>query len=474
MSEHHENVNPFDPLSEPLLEHWIGYVQQVNETTRRMLSSADKSEDPRTWRRQWFEALGQDTDAYLRTPVFLRTLKAHLDTLLQAKREADPSAHDLDELARRLANVEQARARLEQLERRLESLEIEPPKMRESKIWERFFREPPKPPATVMMGTTQHDVVHAEGTLRLLRYRNRSVRHAEPILICYALVNRPYILDLQADRSVVRQLLDRGFDVYMIDWGVPTRDDRALRLHDYVCRFLRHVVDFVCDHAGTQQLNLLGYCMGGTMSTMFTALYPRRVRSLTLLATPIDFGGDDGLLNLWAHEDHFDVDQLIDTYGNCPGEFLQYCFQLMKPVQNFAEKYVTFFENQDDGAFLHSFFAMERWVNDCIPVAGETFRDYVKMLYQRNLLVNGDLLLDGVSVKLSDITCPLLLLVADQDHLVPPDSSLALARHVRSKKVKSLSINAGHIGLAVSSKAHRQLWPKAADWIAQPVTDPAN
>ena len=162
---------------------------------------------------------------------------------------------------------------------------------------------------------------------------------------------------------------------------------------------MKNVVDFVCEHAGNPQLNLLGYCMGGTLSTMFTALYPERVRNLILMATPIDFAGDEGMLNLWAREDYFDVDKLIDAYGNCPGEFLQYCFQLMKPVQNFAEKYLTFCEKLNDDAFLDNFFAMERWANDSIPVAGETFREYVKLLYQQNRLVNGEMSLGDAPVK---------------------------------------------------------------------------
>ena len=211
--------------------------------------------------------------------------------------------------------------------------------------------------------------------------------------------------------------------------------------------------------------------MGGTLSTMFTALYPERVRNLILMATPIDFAGEEGILNLWARDDYFDVDRLIDAYGNCPGEFLQYCFQLMRPVQNFAEKYLTFCEKLNDDAFLDNFFAMERWANDSIPVAGETFRDYVKLLYQQNRLVRGEMSLGGAAVKLAAITCPLLLLVADQDHLVPASSTLALEQYVSSNDVKSLSINAGHIGLAVSSKAHRQLWPAAAQWIADHSTE---
>jgi poly[(R)-3-hydroxyalkanoate] polymerase subunit PhaC len=324
----------------------------------------------------------------------------------------------------------------------------------------------------VKVATTAHDVVYEEDSLKLLHYRNEhSIDFREPILVCFALVNRPYILDLQPQRSVIRQLLRRGFDVYMIDWGVPTAADRTLRIEDYVCDFLRHAVGFVCDHTDSPKLNLLGYCMGGTMSTMYAALYPEQIRNLILLAAPIDFSGNEGLLNVWTREENFDVDALIDAFGNCPGAFLQSGFQAMKPVQNYVEKYASFVEKLDDDGSIENFFAMERWSNDNIPVAGETFREFVKHLYQRNELVMGQFRLREQPVKLQNITCPLLTLVAEHDHLVPPSSTLAIRHYVSSRFIEQMSINAGHIGLAVSSKAHKQLWPDAAMWIADHSTN---
>jgi polyhydroxyalkanoate synthase len=184
------------------------------------------------------------------------------------------------------------------------------------------------------------------------------------------------------------------------------------------------------------------------------------------MAAPIDFSGDEGLLNLWSREELFDVDALVDAYGNCPGSFLQSCFQLRDPVQNYLVKYMNLYEKMYDSGFLENFFVMERWTNDNIPVAGETFREFVKKFYQQNELVRGEFRLQGNPVRLEQITCPVLMLVADRDDLVPAASTLALRHFVRSEDIESMSIDAGHIGLAVSSRAHRQLWPEAAMWIA--------
>jgi polyhydroxyalkanoate synthase len=210
--------------------------------------------------------------------------------------------------------------------------------------------------------------------------------------------------------------------------------------------------------------------MGGTMSAIFTARYPELVKTLTLMTAPLDFsvGGDQSLVQYWSNPDYFDVDSLIDAFGNVPPEFLQASFQMMKPVQNYFLKYVNFFEKMDDDQFVENYLAMEKWTNDNIPVAGETFREFVKKLYQRNELVKGEFRLvpDEEAVQLSRITCPLMLLTASADHLVPPSQTEGIVPYVGSKDIKSMTLDAGHIGLAVSSKAHKKLWPDATQWIA--------
>lgn len=338
------------------------------------------------------------------------------------------------------------------------------------KAWNRLLAVPKVAEHSLRtrVGDTPHDVVYEEDLLKLLHYRRDTpptVR--EPLLICYALVNRPYILDLQQQRSVVRRLLQRGFDVYMIDWGVPTAADRTMRLNDYICGLMKRASDFVLQRAATSQMNLLGYCMGGTMSTIFTTLYPEIVKNLVLLAAPIDFSGDESLLHVWTQEKYFDVDRLIDSYGNCPGSVLQSAFRMMRPVQNFIEKYTSFADNMHDDNYLENFFAMERWGQDNIPVAGETFREFVKCFYQGNQLVKGEYMIGGKRVLLDRITCPLLLLVAAFDHLVTPSSTLGIEPHVKSRDLKKMTIQAGHVGLVVSSKAHKQFWPEATQWLAE-------
>jgi polyhydroxyalkanoate synthase len=285
----------------------------------------------------------------------------------------------------------------------------------------------------VRVGVTSAEVVLRSRGFSLLRYRRQTpARHAQPVLFCYALINRPYILDLLPGRSVVERYLEEGFEVYLIDWVPPTAADHQRDLQEYVCEFVRQAVDFVLQAHRRPDLHLLGYCMGGTLSAMHAALDPDSVRTLTLLAAPIDFASRDPLLHLWTDRRHFDVDAFIDRHGNCPAWFLQTCFLLMKPVQNFLEKNLALFDQMDEVQSLVHHFAMERWINDNVAVAGATFRQFVKHFYQDNALVKGQFQLQGRPVDLSRIQAPLLLLTASNDHLVAPASTEGIRPHVGS------------------------------------------
>ncbi len=320
----------------------------------------------------------------------------------------------------------------------------------------------------VKVGISPSEVVYTEDKLRVLHYQSDvPKKYATPLILCFALVNRPYILDLLPHKSVVQQFLKAGFDVYLIDWGIPSESDRHLTLEHYVRFYLHNVVRRVIEYTGSPQVSLLGYCMGGTMSAMYTSFHQDLVKNFILMAAPIDWSNRESLLAVWTDPKYFDVDAFIDTFGNAPPQWLQSSFAMLKPVTNFVEKYLGFYEKMTDEKFVHEFFAMETWANDNIPVAGETFRQFVKDCFQKNLLMQGKMRLGTKTIDLSKITCPVLNLMAANDHLVPCGQSATFNDLVGSKDRKSITFPAGHIGLSVGSKAHRDLWPKVADWLAE-------
>jgi polyhydroxyalkanoate synthase len=322
--------------------------------------------------------------------------------------------------------------------------------------------------AGVEVGTTPSEVVYSENKLELHHYEPRTEeQHDVPILVVYALINRPYILDLQPDRSVVATLLDQGFDVYMIDWGEPSRLDTTLGLDDYVTRYVDNCVDVVRERSGQDAINVLGYCMGGTMSAMYAALFPEKVRNLGLMAAGLCFDDTGGVLELWGEEAHYSPEAVTEAFGNVPAEFLDVGFALMDPVDNFVTKYVRLFDNLEDEDFVRNFARMERWIGDGIDVAGRAYEEFLRDIYQENRLCEGELELGGRPVRLENIDMPVLQIVGEFDHLIPPTASTPFNERVGSDDTAVERMRSGHIGLSVSGKSHEQVWPAVGDWFAE-------
>jgi polyhydroxyalkanoate synthase len=320
----------------------------------------------------------------------------------------------------------------------------------------------------VRKGATPSEVVYEKDRLKVLHYlSDRPPKYKTPMLFVFALVNRPYILDILPDKSVVGHFVRAGFDTYLIDWGKPTDADRHNSMDTYVNGYLLDVCDFLAQRTGSPQASILGYCMGGTMSAIFTSLHQEKVRNLMLLAAGIDFSTREGLLNYWSDEANFDVDAFVAAYGNCPAEFLQAAFLLLKPVGNLIEKPTSLWERADDERFVNEFLTMETWLNDNIAVPGEIYREFVKYLYQQNRLVKGQLQVGRQMIRLQNITCPVLNLLATRDDLVPPSQSEPFTELVASPDRKTLRLSAGHIGLAMGSKAQKELWPQVVQWLAE-------
>ncbi|WP_318570196.1 class III poly(R)-hydroxyalkanoic acid synthase subunit PhaC [Salinigranum marinum] len=327
--------------------------------------------------------------------------------------------------------------------------------------------------ASVEVGQTPSEVVYEENKLKLLRYDAEAAgidpeeTHDVPILVVYALINRPYILDLQPDRSVVRRLLEAGFDVYLIDWGEPSMLDQSLTLDDYVNRYVDNCVDVVADRAGVDAINLLGYCMGGTMSVMYASHHPEKVRNLGLMAAGLCFAGTGGILEEWGDEEYYSPRDVTGAFGNVPAEFLDVGFALMDPVNNYVAKYTTLYDNLDDEDFVQNFARMERWLSDGIDLAGSTYVQFLEDVYQENKLYRNELELDGKHVDLGEINMPVLQVIGQYDHLIPPEASRPFNDQVPSGDTTIMEESTGHIGLSVSGKSHANLWPNVAEWFAE-------
>lgn len=316
------------------------------------------------------------------------------------------------------------------------------------------------------VGTAPKTLIYSEDKLALYRYQPEAAKACGvPVLVVYALVNRPYMLDIQPDRSFIRNLLQLGLDVYIIDWGYPSGSDRYLSMDDYINGYLNNCVDAVRKDAGSEKVSLMGICQGGTFSAIYAALHPEKVHGLVTLVAPFDFSTNDGLLFNWSKT--MDVDALVDAYGVVPGNILNDGFLMLMPFNLNIKKYVDMLEVMEDKEKLLNFLRMEKWIFDSPGQAGECLRQFVKDCYQGNKLIQGQLQLGDKTVNLGNITMPVLNIYASADHLVPPVATKPFNDHIGSTDKTLYQFKGGHIGVFVGSRSQKELAPAIAKWMIE-------
>ncbi len=328
--------------------------------------------------------------------------------------------------------------------------------------------------SAVQIGTTPKVEVFRQDKVVLYHYKPTAKKTvATPVLVVYGLVGRYTMADLQEDRSLVRNLLAQGVDLYVVDWGTPTRSDRWLMLEDYIDGYLGECVDHIRREQGVDQVSLLGICEGGVFTTCYAARNPGKVKSLVLTITPVDFHAGDkgaplhhGLIGLWARSmSREDVDRLIEANGNLPGELMSVVFSMMTPVNSLTKYNVGLFDVMDDEKKLLNFLRMEKWLADRPDHPGEAAKQWLKDLYQDNQLVKGEFKLGGKKVDLRKITMPVLNVFAEEDHIVPPKSSRALKALIGTKNYTELPLPGGHVGVFVSGKSQGILGKNIFSWL---------
>lgn len=321
-------------------------------------------------------------------------------------------------------------------------------------------------PAEINLETTPHDTVYREDKMRLLHYKPLTKKQiGTPLLISYAIINRYHILDIHPEKSWVRNLLLQGFDVYMVDWGYPSNIDKYLDLDDYVNVYLDNCIEFAKKESGSDKVSLQGYCTGGTIATAYTSLHPDNVKNLVVTAPVIDGWRDTTVVSNLAK--HIDIDNMVETIGNMPPEFMYYCFSILKPFEQGIEKYVKLFDNIDNKKFVDNFMRVEKWLTETPPIPGELFRQWIKDIYQDNLLIQNKMYVGGRHVSLKRIEMPLFTQVAVGDHLVSPECSMPLHYAVGSQDKTLRLYPTGHVGMIASSSSQKTVLPEMGSWLKE-------
>ena len=319
-------------------------------------------------------------------------------------------------------------------------------------------------PAPVV-GTTPKTLLLRRGTLGLYHYKPQQREiYRTPILLVMATTNKAYIFDLAPGQSLVEFLLQRGYDVYVMDWNAPTAEERGLRIEDYVLDFIPDCIARVQQQSGEDEVTLVGYCFGGVLSLLYAALHDgAALRNLVCFTTPLDFSKMT-LFRALADPRRFDIDKLCDKLDVVPSDLIIAGFDALRPAGRIAGQ-VRLWDNMWNDDYVKGYRMMERWGAETLPLASEYFRQIVKQLMQGNALHEGTLQIGGKTVDLKRIKLPLLHVIAQYDHIVPPACAQPLMQRVRSRDKQEVMLPGGHVSLVAGPNAVKRLWPTLDRWL---------
>lgn len=327
---------------------------------------------------------------------------------------------------------------------------------------------------TAAVAQTPKETIWTLNKTKLYRYFPQAPaekRQRVPLLLVFALINKPYIFDLRPGGSFVEYMVGQGYDVYMLDWGTPGPEDADLTFEDYALEYLPRAVRRLQAHSGQRDFSMLGWCIGATLSTIYAAMRPDDgLRNLMLLTAPLDFSQRQamGPFPKWLAPEYFNVELLTElSGGNMPGEFIDVGSKLLKPVENYVGNYLRLLDNLDDERIVESWQAMNTWVSDGVPFAGAAYRQLVNDLYRGNKLMTKQWKMRGQVVDVANIKASLLNIIARQDHIVPPCQSDTILGAVGTQDKHQIIVPGGHIGIMAGSGARKGLWPQLDAWLAE-------
>jgi polyhydroxyalkanoate synthase len=321
--------------------------------------------------------------------------------------------------------------------------------------------------AAPTVGLTPKETIYKNGTLSLYHYHAQTDEiYRVPILMVMATTNRAYVFDIAEQNSFVGFLLKNGYDVFVMDWDPPRPEEKTLGLEDYTQTFIPECIRRVQEVTGEQDVTLMGYCMGGVLSSIYQSTHPEGpVKNLVCFTTPINWH-EMGMFAHMSNKKHFDVDRLVDAVGNVPPDMLMASFDMLRPSSKTAGR-IRLWDNMWNDDFVENHRKFDRWANEMLPLAGEYFRQTTKELMWGNKLYNGTLMVAGKRANLANIKTPLFHAVALHDHIVPHAASQPLVELAGSEDKTEIALKGGHISLIAGPNAVLRLWPTLDEWLSE-------
>jgi polyhydroxyalkanoate synthase len=297
---------------------------------------------------------------------------------------------------------------------------------------------------------TPREIVWKKNKSTLYFHPAKEKKYQIPLFFVYSLLNKPYILDIGEGSSVIGGLTERGYDVYLLDWGSPGYEDKNITLENYILDYLEKAIKRAIRHSGEKEISLIGYCLGGTISAILASITKLPIKNLVLATVPIDFSigivPDKWLKGLQKGMINFD--RLSEVYGVIPSEYMYAMFRGLSPV--YVSPYINLITRAHDPKYVEKWRRMDKWTKDTASFSGAAFKQLFNDLYRDNKLLKGALKISGRKVDLKNIKCPLFVLSTSRDNLILEPQSLPVMDMVSSEDKTYQVIEAGHVSLALT------------------------
>ncbi|MEB1807009.1 MAG: alpha/beta fold hydrolase [Bacillaceae bacterium] len=325
--------------------------------------------------------------------------------------------------------------------------------VKEWKRWSRFMNIMTEMESDPKVGHTPRQAVWKKNKSTLWYYPAVEKKYDVPLFFVYSLFNKPFILDLNPGSSIIEGLTKLGYDVYLLDWGTPGYEDKGISLDDYILDYLQKGVRRALRHSGAEEISVIGYCLGGTIASIYAAIAEEPIKNLIVATVPIDFSVQSAP-DKWVEgmrKGDYNVDRLIEVYGNMPPAFVNAMFRSISAPVYFTP-YVQLLTKAHDDRFVERWRRLDKWTKEHVPFTGEAFKQLANDLGRDNKLVKGELTIRGKKVDLANIKADLLVVTSKYDHLIPEEQSLPMMELVSSEDKTYKLVEAGHVSLALSGK----------------------
>jgi poly(3-hydroxyalkanoate) synthetase len=300
--------------------------------------------------------------------------------------------------------------------------------------------------------------------------------HRIPLVIVPPLAANLFIYDLVPERSFVKYLRAKGFEVYLIDWGVPDKNHDHYTLATYFSDKMPKLLAEVRQHSGEQTLSLHGWSLGSLFNTCYASLGDPDIENIISLAGPCDYHANGGIgkgyqslekpitwlkksIGLQPH--HFPK-----RLWRSPGWANSLGFKLMNPMSS-IQGYLELLKNLHDEDYVIANATNAAFLDGMLDYPGGTARDMFQHLIIDNVLTKGKLPIKGNRNAASKITSRVLLICGDKDTICTRENSLGLLNIVASEDTDVMDVSGGHMSVVSGSKAPKEIWPQMAEWLAE-------